>query len=162
MVELINEADVAAADRRAGLIRQAVAGRIVDIDFAGVWMFEKPGEMQQGGFAGTGGGNQRHHLTALQLEIRLAQNGKRRLALTIGSLDAGKPQHCFFCHIAKRSLFVTQGLHRIELGSTPGREDRCQERERQGHDDDGDGFTNIHFGRKLAEEIELRIKQHRS
>ncbi|MNL87763.1 hypothetical protein D3C87_2170980 [compost metagenome] len=56
-------------------------------------MFEKPSEMQQRGFAGARGGNKRHHLTALQLEIGLAQNGERRLALTIGPLDAGKPQH---------------------------------------------------------------------
>lgn len=51
-MELINEADIAAADRGARFIRQAVAGRVVNIDLAGIGMFQQACQMQQRRFAG--------------------------------------------------------------------------------------------------------------
>ncbi|MOA15409.1 hypothetical protein D3C78_1355650 [compost metagenome] len=52
VMELINEADIAAADRGARFIRQAVAGRVVNIDLAGIGMFQQACQMQQRRFTG--------------------------------------------------------------------------------------------------------------
>jgi hypothetical protein len=69
VMELVDEADLVAADRRALVVRQPPAGMAVEDDVAGIRLLEKARRVQQRRLAGTGRGDERHHLAGLQREM---------------------------------------------------------------------------------------------
>ena len=74
MVELVDEADLVAADRGALVVGQPPAGAAGDDDLAGVGPLEQAGDVQQRRLAGAGRRDQRHHLAAA------TARGRRRSA----------------------------------------------------------------------------------
>ena len=69
MVELVDEADGVAADGGARRVGEGAGVAAVDQDGAGVGAFQQAGEVQQGGFAGAGGGDEGDDLAGLQGEM---------------------------------------------------------------------------------------------
>ncbi len=60
MMELIHETDIVAPDAGALDVAQARRRHGVDIDLAGVRMFEQAGDVQKRRFPGTGRRHERH------------------------------------------------------------------------------------------------------
>ena len=74
MVELVDEADGVAADGGAGGVGQAAGIAALDEDRAAVRAVEQAGDMQQGGFAGAGGGHQRDDFACPHRQVGAAQH----------------------------------------------------------------------------------------
>ena len=88
MMKLIDEADFGAPDPGALHVGEVRGRDRVDIDFAGVGMFEQAGNMQQRRFAGAGRRDQRHRLAGPYRKLGALENVERRVALTELPADA--------------------------------------------------------------------------
>ena len=88
MVELIDEADVGAADAGALHVGEMRGGDRIDVDFAGVGVLEQPGDVQERRFAGAGGRDQRHRLAGPHRELGALENVERGVALAKTPADA--------------------------------------------------------------------------
>ena len=112
MMELVDEADVVAADRGAVVVGQAAAGAAVEDDVAGVGALEQPGHVQQRRFAGPRRRHQRHHLGARQREVGAAQDRQLALTLDVVPLDAlqfnDRPRHSYLRASTGSSLAARQ------------------------------------------------------
>src|ERR1700677_5049525 len=81
MMGLIDEADFGAPDPGARDICQIRGRDGIDIDLAGVRVFEQAGDMQQRRFAGARRRHQRHRLAGPDAELGAFENIERRIAL---------------------------------------------------------------------------------
>src|SRR5688572_24049015 len=112
MVELIDEADVVAADGGALVIRQPPAGASVEKDVSRVGPLQKPGGVKQGRLASPGGRHQRHHLARHQREIRSGEYGELARSLKVVALDAlefdDRPAHSYLSASTGSSLAARQ------------------------------------------------------
>src|SRR5690606_38196553 len=87
VVELVDEADFVAADRRALVVGKPTAGAPVDDDVAGVGHFEQAGQMQQRRLARAGWRNQRHHLAGRERKAYAVEDRQLARALHEVALD---------------------------------------------------------------------------
>ena len=120
-MELIDEADVVAADRRAFVVGKPAAGAAVEDHVAGVGPLEQAGGMEQRRFAGARGRHQRHHLAGHQRKIRAVQDGQLARPLDVMALDAlqfdDRPAHSYLSASTGSSFAARQaGKMRREEG----------------------------------------------
>src|SRR3982074_2790197 len=87
-MELVDEADIAAADARTLAIGHPRSGNLVDIDLAGIGMLEQAGDMQERRLAGARRRDQRHRLARPAREVAPLEYIERHVALTIMPVDA--------------------------------------------------------------------------
>ena len=88
VVELVDEADLAAANTRALVVGKPGAGMAVDEDLAGIGLLEKTGNVEQRRLAGAGRGDERDGLAASQREIGPLEDRQQGLALAVVPFDA--------------------------------------------------------------------------
>ena len=86
-MELIDEADIVAADRRAFVIRKPPAGAAREDHIARIRPFQQSGRVKQRRLAGPRRRDQRDHLAAVELEINPVQDGQLTLPLHVVTLD---------------------------------------------------------------------------
>ena len=122
MVELVDEADVVAADRGALVVGKPAAGAPVQNDVAGVGPLEQPGQVQQRRFAGAGRRHQRHHLGAAEREIGAVQDGQLLLTLDVVPLDAlqlnDRPRHSYLRASTGSSLAARQAGNSVAMNDS--------------------------------------------
>src|SRR5215510_801442 len=87
MMELVDEADLGAADARALGIRELRRRDLVDIDLAGIRVLEQPGDMQERGFAGPGRRHQGNRLPRPDRELRPFEDFQHHVALAVMPID---------------------------------------------------------------------------
>src|SRR6266849_4212365 len=90
MMELVDEAEILAADRGALAIRHAAALLARDQHLAAIRPLEQAGDVQEGGFAGAGGPDQGDDLAGAQGERGAAHDLERLAGLAIGPDDAAQ------------------------------------------------------------------------
>ena len=88
VMELIDEADVVAPDPRALDVAQTRGRRAVDIDLAGIGMFEEACDVQKRRFAGARRRHQRHRLSRPHRKLGAFENIERRVSLMELPADA--------------------------------------------------------------------------
>ncbi len=88
MVELVDEADVVAADRGAFVVGEPPARPARQDDVAGIRLLEQAGGVQQCRFAGARRRHQRDHLAALQRKVGAVQDGQLARSLNVVAFDA--------------------------------------------------------------------------
>ncbi len=93
MVELVDEADLDAADAGALGIGQPGRRLAADIDLARVLVLQQAGDVQQRRLAGAGRRDEGDRLPLPDHEIGAAQDVERVLALRVAALDALQPEH---------------------------------------------------------------------
>src|SRR5947209_20354378 len=87
MVKLVDKPDLGAADARALGVGKRRGRGTIDIDFAGVRMFEQTGDVKKCRLADTGRRNQRHRLPRPHRELGAFEDFQRRGALMVAALD---------------------------------------------------------------------------
>ena len=87
MVELVDEADLGAAQPRAALVVELGRRHAADEDLAAIGLLQQARDMQQGRFAGAARRDQRDEFARPEREIGLAQDFERRIGLGIEALD---------------------------------------------------------------------------
>jgi hypothetical protein len=87
MMELIDEADLAAPQRGALIVGHPDGGFAGDKHFPSVGRLEKARNMEERRFAGTGRGDQRDRLPRPEAKIGAAQNFERRPRLNVAAFD---------------------------------------------------------------------------
>lgn len=99
MVELVDEADLGAAQPCAPLVVELGRGKPADEDLAGIRLLEQAGDVQQRRLAGAAGRHERDDLARPEREIGLAQHFERRIGLRIEALDLRKEERRrLLCH----------------------------------------------------------------
>src|SRR5690242_3978415 len=88
MMELVDEADVAAPDPGAGDVGQMRGRDRIDIDFAGVRLFEQASNVQERGFPGARWRDQCDRLTGPDREFSALEHVERCVALMELPADA--------------------------------------------------------------------------
>ena len=87
MMKLVDEPDLAAPQRRTGLVSHADGRHAGDIDLTAVRPLKQPGNMQQRRFAGAGGRDQRRRLAGPQAKVGAAQDLQRSARLFVAAFD---------------------------------------------------------------------------
>ncbi len=122
MVELVDEADVVAADRGALVVGQPAAGATVEDHVAGVRPLQQAGQMQQRRLAGAGRRDQRHHLGAAQREVGAVQDRQLLLTLDIVPFDAlqfdDRPRHSYLRASTGSSLAARQAGNSVAMNDS--------------------------------------------
>ena len=93
MVELVDEAERAAAQQGAALVRQRAAFLAGDADGAGVGPLQEAGDMQQGRFAGARGTHQRDDLARRQRQVDAVEHVQFDPALAEHPPHPGQFEH---------------------------------------------------------------------
>src|SRR5262245_64990292 len=86
-MNLVYEAYLVAADARALAVRELRCRDLVDVDLAGVRVFEQPGDMQERRFAGPGRRHQRNRLPRPDRELRPFEDFEHHVALAVMPID---------------------------------------------------------------------------
>jgi hypothetical protein len=89
-MELVDEADGVATDGGAGGIGQAAGVAAFDQDVAAVWAVEQACEVQKGGLAGAGGGDEGGDFASAQRQVGTAQHGEFAGVAAVGSGDGAQ------------------------------------------------------------------------
>ena len=92
MMELVDEADLDAADAGALGIRQARGRDLVDVDLARIRLLEQAGDVQQRRFAGARRRHQRHRLPGPDRKLGALEDVERDVALVVVPVDAMQEQ----------------------------------------------------------------------
>src|SRR5262249_24066929 len=87
VMELIDEADLGAANARALGIRERRGRNLIDVDFAAIGMLEQARDVQERRLAGAGGRYQRHGLARPNGELGAFEDLERDVALAIVPVD---------------------------------------------------------------------------
>src|SRR5579883_1699776 len=87
VVELVDEAEIAAADAGARIVAQLPAGNAADHHLAAIRPLEEAGDMEQRGFAGARGADKGHDLAGAHGERYAAQHLEGGVALAVGAHD---------------------------------------------------------------------------
>ncbi len=156
-MELIDEADLGAAHARPFGVAEGAAIDAVDDHRAAVRLLEEPRDMQQSGFARARWPQQRHCLAGIERRGRAFQYLDQALTLGVSALQLLEAERRRLVGSLHGSpLLVAQGFDRIEARGPPGRIERGEDGEHEGHHHDRDGLARIHLRRQLREIVELR------
>ena len=74
MVELVDEADLPAAERGARVVAEPRRRLAADEDLAGIGLLEQPGDVEERRLSGAGRRDERHHLAGGDREARVLQH----------------------------------------------------------------------------------------
>jgi hypothetical protein len=96
MMKLINETDFGAPDPGALRIAERGGRHSVDIDFAGIGIFEKTGNVQQRRFARARRRHQRHRLAGPDRKLGLFEDIKPLVSLAEMTADAVQKEKRLF------------------------------------------------------------------
>jgi hypothetical protein len=88
VMELVDEADFGASQRRPLVVAHGRSGRAADLDFAGVGPLQQARQMQERRLSGAGRRDQRHRLAGRELEARAVEDLDRRFAPPISALHS--------------------------------------------------------------------------
>ena len=87
VMELIDEADLGAPQRRALVVGHCRGRRAADMHLARVRRLQQAGQMQQRRLSGAGRRDQRHRLAGPEREVRAVQHLDHRLAAPVAARD---------------------------------------------------------------------------
>src|ERR1700735_1783530 len=102
MMELIDKTDLGAPDPGALHIVELRGRHSIDIDLAGVRMFEQAGDVEQRRLAGARRRHQRHRLPRPDGELGVLQDIKPRVSLAEVTADAVQEEYGLFLFIPER------------------------------------------------------------
>src|SRR5258707_4686087 len=130
VMELIDEADLGAAEARALGIRERGRRNLVDIDFAAIRMLKQARDVQERRLAGTGRRHQRNGLARPDGELGAFEDVERDVALAIVPVDlVQKEDRWFFAAVCDAGLRPPFGANRLTHNAAP-RPDRGAPRAR--------------------------------
>src|SRR5258706_8819524 len=129
-MELIDEADLGAAEARALGIRERGRRNLVDIDFAAIRMLEQARDVQERRLAGAGRRHQRNRLARPDGELGAFEDVERDVALAIVPVDlVQKEDRWFFAAVCDAGPRPPLGANRLTHSAAP-RPDRGAPRAR--------------------------------
>jgi hypothetical protein len=101
MVELVDEADLGATERRAAVVGERRSGLTADKNLAGIGRFEKAGDVEERRLACPGGRDERNKFARPERKVGVLQHRQRAGAGPIGAGDAVQGKRAFLWSLGR-------------------------------------------------------------